>query len=81
MRLIGTWFTYDRMQLSPPVFPGNPILVVLVGAICGAVMAVGVIEARIVVVAIPVITAPWRLVLLHHPPFGSSLIRGSDAEM
>ena len=53
--LIGTWFVYDRQRISPPVFPRNLILITLVGAIWGMVLAIGVIEARMVIVAIPVI--------------------------
>lgn len=31
--LFGSWFIYDRMLISPPVFPKNRILIVLVGVI------------------------------------------------
>lgn len=53
--LISTWFIYDRQQLSPPVFPNNPIFIVLVGVIWGMVMAISIIEARMVLLSIPVI--------------------------
>ena len=53
--LIGTWFIYDRQRLSPPVFPNNLYLIIIVGVIWGSVMAISVIEARIVFIAIPVI--------------------------
>ena len=53
--LIGTWFAYDRTRLSPPIFPKNPILIVLVGAIWGMVMSLSVIEAQMVIISIPVI--------------------------
>jgi hypothetical protein len=47
--LIGSWFIYDRMLISPPIFPKNRILIVLVGVIWGIVMAISVIEARMAV--------------------------------
>ncbi len=53
--LVGTWFVYDRQRLSPPIFPENLILVVIVGAIWGMMMAVAVIEAQLVVISILVI--------------------------
>jgi hypothetical protein len=53
--LIGAWFIYDRLLISPPVFPKNRILIVLVGVIWGIVMAISVIEARMVLLGIPVI--------------------------
>ena len=53
--LIGTWFVYDRQRLSPPLFPENLILIGLVGAIWGMMMAVSVIEAQMVVISIAVI--------------------------
>jgi hypothetical protein len=53
--LIAIWFLYDRKQLSPPLFPNNLILVVLVGAIWGMVMALSVIEARMVIISLPVL--------------------------
>ena len=53
--LIAIWFLYDRKQLSPPLFPNNLILIVLVGAIWGMMMAVSVIEARMVIISIPVL--------------------------
>ena len=53
--LIGAWFAYDRLLISPPVFPENLILVVLLGGIWGIVLALSVIEARMVLISIPVI--------------------------
>ena len=53
--LIAIWFIYDRQLLSPPVFPENLILIVLVGAIWGMVMALAVIEAQMVIISILVI--------------------------
>ena len=55
--LIVAWFAYDRLELSPPLFPENPILIVLVGAIWGVVMTISVIEARMVILSILVILA------------------------
>ena len=57
MGLIATWFIYDNLRISPPIFPSNLLLIVLVGAIWGAVMALSIIEARMVVFSIPVILA------------------------
>ena len=53
--LISIWFLYDRQLISPPVFPANPIIIVLVGVIWGMVMALSIIEARMVLLSIPVI--------------------------
>lgn len=50
--LIAIWFAYDRQRISPPVFPSNLILVVLVGVIWGIVLSISVIEARMVVLGI-----------------------------
>ena len=53
--LISIWFIFDRQRMSPPLVPSNPIFVVLIGSIWGMNMAIGVIEAQIVAVAIPII--------------------------
>ena len=50
--LIGSWFIYDRLLISPPIFPNNRIFIVLVGIIWGIVMAISVIEARMVVLGV-----------------------------
>ena len=53
--LIATWFAYDRRRISPPVFPSNLMLIVLVGVIWGSVMSLSVIEAQMILLGIPVI--------------------------
>jgi len=61
--LISVWFIFDRQRLSPPLVPSNLILVVLIGSIWGMIMAIAVIEAQIVVIAIPIIlflAALWK---------------------
>ncbi len=60
--LIAIWFAYDRQRISPPLFPSNLIIIVLVGVIWGIVMAVSVIEARMVLLGMIILlllTAYW----------------------
>jgi hypothetical protein len=74
MGLIVIWFLYDRQQLSPPLFPNNLILIVLVGAIWGMMMAVAVIEARMVVLSIPVILFLGGLWIYYYRRSGQRLV-------
>ena len=71
--LIGAWFVYDRQLISPPVFPENLILVVLLGGIWGIVLALSVIEARMVFLSIPVIFLLAALWILYWRRSGQSL--------
>lgn len=71
--LIATWFIYDRLEISPPVFPANPIIIVLVGVIWGIVMALSIIEARMVLLSIPVILGLAALWLYYWRRSGQKL--------
>ena len=44
--LLICWFVYDRLALAPPIMPGHPLLLLVVGVVFGVVLAYSLIEAR-----------------------------------
>lgn len=52
--LIACWLIFDRMDIASPIMPRNLLFLLALGIIYGIVKAYGLIEARVVLMIVPI---------------------------
>lgn len=71
--LICTWFVFDRSKLTPPLLPGNRLLIFAFGIVYGFLTGFSLIEARMVIMAVPMVLIMTGLWLWYWRRSGLSL--------
>lgn len=71
--LICMWFIFDRAKLAPPLLPDNRFLIFALGIVYGFLTGFSLIEARMVIMAIPMVLVMTGLWLWYWRRSGLSL--------